>query len=171
MTQFACLASIADGKPRLSYDEKLTKVLSELQFEDTLNDHAVEKRELQSLIEKWLHVVAESDDVIGIVQHEEHHIGTGDAREDSDKPQTETTLEFVARLEQVIDDESDDEIELDDDVTRLLSLAILFLAHFIWNCSSLLLGSLSLATAFFAIISPSLVFGAASQPCYVLGFV
>ena len=80
-TSYAMQANgdVQPAERRLSRAEKLTKILSELKYENALNQNVTEKQQLHQLIDKHLDVFAESDEDIGQVQLIEHQIDTGDA--------------------------------------------------------------------------------------------
>ena len=65
--------------PQLSRNDKLRKVLRELQI-DTLPDSTPHKRFLVSLVRKYLDVFAESDADVGITSLSFHEIDTADMR-------------------------------------------------------------------------------------------
>ena len=71
--------STAATSPQLSRDEKLRKVLRELQF-DALPDSTPHKRPLVSLVCKYLDIFAESDADVGTTSLAFHEIDTNDTR-------------------------------------------------------------------------------------------
>ena len=66
------------SSPSLTREEKLVKVLKELQFHEVLQDFPDERIKLQALIERHLDCFAAHDEDVGTVTLIEHEIPTGD---------------------------------------------------------------------------------------------